>query len=192
MVHEALAAIPLPLQIDSLTVSNGSLRYSEQLAAGADPAVLTIAAVNLSAEGIANHGDPSAAIVLQAQASLMDAGMFKMLMSIPINPADFSLRYSGSLKAMDLTNLNAFLDGDARTRIKSGTVKEVAFEINVNGGKAQGRVRAKYRNLEIAILDKRTGTENGIDNRVASILGKHVENPKFQLLRWACQRKSNT
>jgi hypothetical protein len=46
----------------------------------------------------------------------------------------------------------------------------VAFEIDVTGGQARGRVRAIYENLEIALLDEQTGTEKGFDNRVASFL----------------------
>jgi hypothetical protein len=170
MVHEALAEIAIPLQIDCLTISHGSLRYSEQVLAGADPAVLTVQDVNVTATGIANRGGDSSAITLNADGNLMDAGKLNLLVSIPIAPTNFSLRYSGSLGSMDLTNLDRFLDVDASTRIKSGTVKDAAFEIEVVSGQARGRVRATYQNLEIAVLDKRTGAENGLNNRVASIL----------------------
>lgn len=172
MVHEALAAIRQPLQIDSLSITNGSLRYCERVVAGADPGVLTISAVNMSAEGIANRGEASAAILLRAQGNLMDAGTLKVLMTIPIMPADFALHYSGSLSAMDLTNLDAFLDIDIHTRIKSGSVQEAAFEIDVTAGHARGHVRAIYGNLELTILDKRTGSEKGFDDRVASLFAK--------------------
>jgi hypothetical protein len=91
-------------------------------------------------------------------------------MSIPITPPSFALHYSGSLSAMDLTRLDAFLDIAEHTRIKSGSVKEAAFEIDVITGHARGRVRAVYRDLEIAVLDKQTGTEKGFNNRVASFL----------------------
>ena len=40
MLHEALAAIPKPFQIESLTLTNGNLRYCERVVAGADPGVL--------------------------------------------------------------------------------------------------------------------------------------------------------
>ena len=110
MVHEALAAIRQPVQLDSLSITNGSLRYCERVVAGADPGVLTFAAVNLSAEGIANRGQASAAILLRAQGNFMEAATLKVLMSIPITPQNFSLHYSGSLSAMDLTRLDAFLD----------------------------------------------------------------------------------
>jgi hypothetical protein len=170
MVHEALASIRQPLQIDSLTITNGHLTYCERLAIGADPAVLTFAAVSLSVEGIANRGEPTASILLRGRGDLMDAGTLKVVMSIPITPPSFALHYSGSLSAMDLTRLDAFLDIAEHTRIKSGSVKEAAFEIDVTTGQARGRVRAIYGNLEIAILDKQTGTEKGLNNRVASFL----------------------
>jgi hypothetical protein len=172
MVHEALAKIPQPLQVDSLSITNGCLRYCEQVVAGAAPGVLTISSANLLAEGIANRGAASAAILLRAQGELMEAGTLKVLMSIPITPPDFSFHYSGSLGPMDLIRLNAFLAIAEHTRIKSGKVQEAAFEIDVTAGQARGRVRGIYKNLEIAVLDKRTGAEKGLDNRFDSLLAK--------------------
>ena len=170
MVHEALAAIPQPLQVDSLSITNGRLTYRERVVAGADPGVLTFGAVSISVEGIANRGEASAAIQLRGQGDLMDAGVLKVLMRIPIAPSDFSFHYSGSLSAMDLTRLDAFLDIAERTRIKSGNAQEAAFDIEVTAGQARGQVRGIYTNLEIAVLDKQTDTEKGLDNRVASFL----------------------
>ena len=170
MVNEALAAIRQPLQIDSLSITNGSLRYGERLVPGAAPGTLTFGAVNMTADGIANHGEASAAILLRANGNLMDAGLFTLLMAIPIMPGDVSLRYSGSLGAMNLTNFNAFLAIDAHTRITSGAVKEAAFDIDVTKGQARGHVRGDYQDLEIAALDKVTGADSGFGDRVASFL----------------------
>jgi hypothetical protein len=129
----------------------------------------------MSVAGIANRGDVSAAILLRAQGDLMDAGTVKLLMSIPIAPPDFSLHYSGSLSAMDLTRLDAFLAIAEHTRIKSGTAKEATFEIEVTAGQAHGRVQAIYEDLEFAFLDKQTGSENGLDKRVASFLANELK-----------------
>lgn len=170
MVHEVLAAIRQPVQVDRLTITNGSVRYCERIVAGADPGVLTFGAVSLSVEGIANRAQATGAILLRAQGDLMDAATLKVVMSIPITPPDFSLHYSGSLSAMDLTRLDAFLDIAERTRIKSGSAQEAAFDIDVTAGQARGRVRAIYRHLEIAVLDKQTATEQGLHNRASSFL----------------------
>jgi hypothetical protein len=175
MVNQALAAIRQPLQVDSFSITNGCLRYAEQLVAEAEPGVLTISAVNLSAEGIANRGPASAVILLRGQGELMDVGKLNVLMSIPITPTAFSLHYSGSLGAMDLTRLDPFLDIAEHTRIKSGTVQQAAFEIDVTAGQARGSVLAVYGNLEIAMLDKQTGTKQGLDNRITSFLANELK-----------------
>jgi hypothetical protein len=138
------------------------------LAIGADPAVLTFGDVSLAVEGIANRGEVTATIRLRGQGDLMNAGTMKVLMTIPVNSPDFSLRYSGSMTAIDLTCLDAFLDIAEHTRIKSGSSTESAFEIDVVGGQARGRVRATFKDLEIAMLNKQTGSEKGAGDRVAS------------------------
>jgi hypothetical protein len=170
MVHEALAAIRQPLQVDSLGITNGSLRYCERVLAGAEPGVLTFGAVSMSVEGIANRANATAAILVRAQGDLMNAGTLKVLMTIPVASPDLSLHYSGSLSAMDLTRLDAFLDIAEQIRIKSGSAQEVAFDIDVTAGQARGRVRAIYRDLVVAMLKKQTGLEKGLANRVASFL----------------------
>ena len=170
MVHEALAAIPLPLRLDSLNLTKGHLAYRERWAVGGVPAVLTFGAVNLTVEGTANRGEGTAAILLHGQANLMDAGMMSVNMSIPVASPDLTFHYSGSLTAMDVTRLDAFLDVSEHTRIKAGSVKEAAFEIKVSAGHAQGYVHATYSDLGIAFLDKQTGSEKGLSNRFASLL----------------------
>jgi hypothetical protein len=168
MVHEMLAAIRKPLQIDSLRITDGNLRYCEREAPGAEQGVQTFAAVNISVENIANRGEASTVMALQAQSSFMDAGVLQVQMAIPVASPDFSLRYSGSLGAMDLTHLNAFLERAKHARIKSGNLKEASFEIEVTAGRARGHVRAIYDDLKIALLDKQTGSEKGWSNRAAS------------------------
>jgi len=168
LIHEALAEIQQPLQVNSLVIANGDLRYGERVVAGADPGVLTFETVNMSVENLSNRGQ--AAILLKAQGNLMNAGVLKVLMTIPFALPDFSLHYSGSLSAMNLIPLDAFLDIAEHIRIKSGRVQEVTFKIDVTAGRANGYVRAIYQDLKVAVLDKQTGTEKGLDNRFASFL----------------------
>jgi hypothetical protein len=175
MVHEALATIRQPLQINSLIITGGSLEYGERVVAGADPGVLTFGAVAIAVQGIANCGETAAVIRLRAQGDFMNAGLLKVLMTIPVNAPDFSFHYSGSLSAMDLTRLDAFVDIAEHTRITSGSADAAAFDIDVAAGRARGRVRAIYQNLEIAVLDKRTGSEKRFDNRIASFLANTLK-----------------
>jgi hypothetical protein len=116
-----------------------------------------------------------AAISLHAQADFMNAGVLKVLMTVPVRSSDLSLHYSGSLSAMDLTRLDAFLDIAEHTRIKSGDALEAAFDIDVSAGQARGQVRGIYRNLKIAFLDERTGSAKGVGNLVTSFLANTLK-----------------
>lgn len=100
----------------------------------------------------------------------MNEGVLNVLMKIPAVSPDFSISYSGSLSAMDLTRLNAFLDIAEHIRIKSGMVQELTFKTDVSAGRAIGYVRAIYKDFKIAVLDKKNGMEYGFDNQFATLM----------------------
>lgn len=174
MVNEALAALEPPVWVGKLAITEGHIKYAERLQVGAAPGVLTFAAVGLSAEDIGNRG-AAKAIRVAAQGRLMDAGVLKVRLTLPLTPSAFSLHYAGSLSAMDLTRLDGFLDRAEHTRLKSGRAEKVTFQVAVNAGQAQGEVHASYRDLKLAILDAKTGTEKGLDNRLASFLANRFK-----------------
>ena len=100
----------------------------------------------------------------------MTAGLLTLLLTVPVASPELSLHYSGGLSAMSLTPLDAFLETAEHLRIKSGSMQHVIFDIDVSSGHARGNVQATYENLEIAILDKLTGSEKGFENRLSSLL----------------------
>jgi hypothetical protein len=102
----------------------------------------------------------------------MNSGKIKLFMAIPLTSKDFSLRYSGSFGVMDVTELNSFLEPSEHHRIKSGLLKSAAFNINVVAGRANGNLRAEYQDLTLAVINKETGSEKGIIDRISSFFGK--------------------
>lgn len=102
----------------------------------------------------------------------MNSGRMKLSMAIPLTSKDFSLRYSGSLSTMDVTELNSFIEPSENQRVNSGTLQSAKFNINVNSGYANGNLRLEYKNLDIAVIDKNTGSEKGVFNQITSLFGK--------------------
>jgi hypothetical protein len=100
----------------------------------------------------------------------MKAGTMNVLMKIPVASPEFSFQYSGSLSRMDLRALNSFLEIAEQTRIKSGILQKATFEINVVSGRASGNVRAVYRDLTFAFINKHTGSENGFSDAMTSFI----------------------
>ena len=170
MLQEALAAIRQPLRVDNISITKADLRYGERVRAGAAPGVLTFGNADFYVSDLANRRDDSKDIRIEAQTQFMNAAALRVQMTIPAGSPEVSFHYAGSLSAMDLTRLNPFLETVEHFRIVSGSVQDVLFAIDVAAGEARGQVRARYQDLKIAVLDKQTGSETGIDNRVVSFL----------------------
>jgi len=170
MPNEVLSSIKETLQVDSLSIINGQLKYGERFAVGAKPALITFDSMQVLAEGIANQGDSGAAMVIHAEGTFMKAGTMKVRMSIPVASPEFSYQYSGSLSRMDLSTLNSFLETAEQMRIKVGVLQGATFEINVASGRATGNVRAVYRDLFLAAIHKHTGSEKGFFDGIASFI----------------------
>jgi hypothetical protein len=137
--------------------------------------LITFENMRVLAEGIANHRDRYAASVIHAQGIFMKAGTMRVLMSIPVASPEFSFQYSGSLSAMDLSALNGFIEIAEQMRIKAGSLEAATFEINVVSGRAGGTVRAKYKDLTLAVLNKQTGSDKGFLNGIASLIANRIK-----------------
>lgn len=172
MPNEALSSMKEIVKVDSLKIINGRLKYCERFAVGTKPGVITFNKVNVLVNGIANHTAHPDTTVIYGEGLFMNSGTMKLSMTIPLTSKDFSLRYSGSLSTMDVTNLNSFIEAGEHHRIKSGILQSAMYNINVNSSHAIGTLQVAYKDLSIAVLNKKTGKEKGIFNRISSLFGK--------------------
>jgi len=172
MPNEALRSMKEIVKVDSVILSDGRLKYCERYEVGKKPGVITFSKVNVSVTGIANHTARPETAIVHGEGLFMNSAMMKLFMAIPLSSRNFSLRYSGSLSTLDVTRLNEFLEAGEHHRIKSGILQSATYNISVKSGHARGTLRAGYRDLTIAILNKDTGSEKGIFNRIASLFGK--------------------
>jgi hypothetical protein len=170
MPNQILSAIKGNLHVDRLSITNGQLQYGERFAVGSAPAIVTFDNMQVSAEGIANHGSRRDSIIIHAQTTFAKAGTMKLNIAIPVTSRECSFHYSGSLSGMDLSALNSFLEVSDHIRIKSGVLEEATYEINVVAGRASGRVEGIYRDLTLAAINKKTGSEKGIGDRITSFI----------------------
>ncbi|MGB2867645.1 MAG: hypothetical protein WBD36_04295 [Bacteroidota bacterium] len=170
MPGEILSSIKAPMKVGNLKIMNGQLKYSESFAVGSKPAWVTFDSVKALVEGITSHAETGAVLVIDIQGVFVKAGAMKVLMSIPLGARTLSLQYTGSLSGMDLSPINSFLEVSDQMRIKTGVLQEVTFEVNVNSGRADGSVRGIYRDLTLAAIDKKTGSEKGFSNAVTSFI----------------------
>lgn len=173
--HEALAAIGKPFRIDRLTVTDGLIRHAARRSAGAEPGVLTFSGLQIRAKDIANALGGGEVIELEAEAKLMDAGTLTVQMQLPVAPRSLAFHYSGKLSAMDLTRFDDYMDGAGRIQIESGRATEAEFDIDVVDGHARGTLRGEYRDLQVKVVDGKTGRADGVVDRVATLLANELK-----------------
>ena len=172
MPNEVLASMKEIIKVDSMIILNGQLKYSEKFTVLGTPGVITINKANVSVTGIANHTTKADTTLIKGEALFMNSSKMKLYMAIPLQSKDFSLRYSGSLGAMDATILNSFIEAGEHHRIKSGTIHSARFKIDVNSGISSGSLQVEYQDLSIAVLNKNTGSEKGLFDRISSMFAK--------------------
>lgn len=172
MPNEALSAMTGVVRVDSVQIIGGQLKYYEQYGVDAVPALLTIDKINVSVSGIASHATDGDTAVVRGEGLLMNTCQMKLLMAIPLASTDFSFRYSGSFGTLDITKLNPFFEPAEQLRCKSGTLQQATFDINVNAGHATGGLKAVYKDLSIAAINEKTGSERGLFDRLSTLIGK--------------------
>jgi hypothetical protein len=73
---------------------------------------------------------------------------------------------------MDISLLNKFIEPTEQMRIKSGILQSAVFKIKVDSGYASGTVNAEYKDLSIISFNSKTGSEDGILDKISSFVGK--------------------
>jgi hypothetical protein len=158
------------LRVDSLRIMNGRVHYGERFAVGSQPAVISLDNMQVLAERTSSIGDNGAAVAVHAEGMFMKEGAMNVRMMIPAGSPNFSFRYSGSLGRMDISALNPFLETAEQMRIVAGVLQSATFDITVTSGRASGNVRAVYRDLTLAAIDRKTGSQNGAADLFASFI----------------------
>jgi hypothetical protein len=170
-----LSSIVNAVQLDSLNIKNGRLKYSERFSVGSKPAVLTCDSMQILTEVSSGRMSLGDTVVIRAQGKCMQAGTMSVFMMIPVASPELSFRYGGFLSEMNLSRFNPFVEISEHKRIKTGILHRAEFDITVTAGTATGTARVEYKDLSIAAFDDRTGSENGIGNTVISFLSNNVK-----------------
>ena len=172
MPNEEFASIKEFVKLDSLKIMNGELKYSERYTVGSKPGIISISKINVSVDEIANKTSHSDTTIIRGEGLFMNSTKIKLQMVIPFKSKDFSLLYSGSLGRLDVTELNSFIEPGEHQRIKTGILQSASFKVNVTSGQANGTLLADYKDLTIDVINKNTGSEKGVIDRISSLFGK--------------------
>ena len=159
---QRLADLDWKLQLDTLRIDTGALRYAELKAEWPVPAVIWFSGISATLAGLSNDPADStrpARAVLQASGGLLDQARVALRMEVPV-ASRFELTAQGRVENLPAPALNSFLLVSDGIRIKSGRVDRATFRFTVADRRAQGTLTTIYDSLAIDLVDRKTRTQS--------------------------------
>jgi hypothetical protein len=159
---QRLADLDWKLQLDTLRIDTGALRYAELRAEWPVPAVIWFSGITATLSGLSNDPADStrpARAVLQASGGFMDQARVALRMEVPVANR-FKLTAEGRVDHLPAPALNSFLLVSDGIRIKSGRVDKAMFQFTVADQRAQGTLTTIYDSLAIDLVDRTTRTQS--------------------------------
>ncbi|MES2124675.1 MAG: hypothetical protein V4503_08290 [Gemmatimonadota bacterium] len=162
----ALRDLGLRLHADTVTIA-GRVRYRERDAAAPKPGVLSFDGIRATVLNLST--DPakmtdSTPMLLSADARLMGSGALHLEAEIPLLAPTFSMKFHGSVGAMDAEDFNRLIVDATGVRFIRGRIQGVRFSATVTGGVARGSVQPRWSGLGIEVP--------GVAREQKNLLGK--------------------
>jgi hypothetical protein len=112
---------------------------------------------------------------ISGQCKFLETSTLKINMTVPMVSPGFPIKYSGAFDRLDLRRLNSFLEIAEGVRIKAGILETATFDVTINQNQSSGTLQALYKDMDIAIIDKRTASENDVKNKLASFIANTIK-----------------
>ena len=171
MLNEIAQAIPFVVAIDSMRIRKASLVYGERWPHASAPATLRWNNLRVLATHCMNRSENTGTpFRIVASGTFMNGAPMSATFTIPLMSKTYELVGSGSLGALDVTQLNSYLPTAENIKIRSGKATSATFAFVVRGRTCTGVVRPRYTGLTIDKLDAKTKQEGGILNSLISFV----------------------
>lgn len=154
-----------PIKIDSLTIKNAFISYSEYLSQAPRAGTLTFEQLNATFYDISNYEEDirkGLTTTLEVRTRVMGTGLLTIHYEFPMDTQNGFHTIKGTLHKMDMTDFNQMLEYVAFVRIDSGQLHSMEFDMTLDADRSNGNVIMMYENLKISILDKKTIQQEGL------------------------------
>jgi hypothetical protein len=156
MPQELMKNAPIDIAVDSVTFTNGLVRYQEFASRAMLPGSIRFEGLNLSVAPFvlskAENEYPLEQTHLKAEAVLMGEGHMELKSTIFFDapyPMDLDIR----IGEFDLKTLNNIISNGVFVGINSGKVKGGNWDFRINENEAWGKMTLNYEDLKIQLLD---------------------------------------
>lgn len=154
--HLKFQEIDFPVKIDTISIVDSYISYSEHLNKVANPGTVTFEELEATLLAVSNRkpdSKESNVITLEAKTKVMGSGLLNVHFSFL--KSDTSGRHSidGSLGSMSIVDLNSILENAGLVHVDDGLINSLKFSMVLDKIKATGSLTLNYQDLNIKILE---------------------------------------
>jgi hypothetical protein len=171
--QEMISDYPGVLNIDSLSILNGNITYTEHAEKANEPGTISFNEIEVKLTKISNdtiYKTDTAFFELHAKAKLMGKGDLDIMLKSRIFDANNTFSVDGTLSEMEASDLNPMLEKNAFVYATSGTIDALRFNFTADNAKATGQTTLLYHDLYLAVKNRRTDDTTAFVERMISII----------------------
>lgn len=185
LFQELLLGLGVMLDIDTLLLSKGMVRYREIAEDGEQPGVFFIDQLSLALGDVCNDLGrvPQPYLTAMGYGRLMGDGYLAVHGYFPMADTGGASYFSGSLGEMDARAFNPVLGPAAYIWVNDGQVNAMQFAFSAGRYISNGRMRFHYKDLNISVLNKKKGNFKGFESLLANTFVVKAHNPTQRILR---------
>ncbi len=158
--HLAFRQWETPVRIDTVTVRDSFISYSEHKPQASKAGKVTFENLQATIFGLSNFGDAGNAIEMEAQAHVMGDGLLKARFAFPKNDTTGYHTVYGSLGSMPFASLNPILENVGFVQAgDGGKIHGMDFSMELDGRNSKGTMVLNYEGLNVRMLEKDSAKE---------------------------------
>ncbi len=168
---ELFRELPFKVDIDSVLIKQGMVRYEENLPNDERAGILSFEDIDASISNFSNLNANKENLKIKLDADLMGAGNFNLDWEFNVQDTRNTFVISGGLFNFNTANLNDFLIPNLRTKT-TGTIDQLYFTISGDEYSATGDIKMNYEDFKFQVLNK----ERNDVKKVLSFIGNWFVN----------------
>lgn len=165
LMHLMLFDVPFPLNVETVTISNGSIHYRHRHEDHPTPGLLRFEQLEATLTHVGNLGAPN--MTLHVETVAMGEGHLTVDVDFHMNDPLGTHRLHGLFVKTSFAAFNPVLENIVFLGAKSGYLNRMEFQMDLDNSRSFGYVTMDYRDVEIELMGDGKRFKTYLANRFA-------------------------
>ncbi len=156
-VQQSIKDFPVPIQLDTLTLEDGVIVYSEVSTDGSAPGITTLADTRIQILNITNDSllySERDSLIVKGSTSFLAESKLEIAFNFHMNHPDDLYTYKGYLEEMKFAAFNPLFTNLLFVKMESGVIEKIDFSVTATKHISKGMMSFPYENLRFKLLNK--------------------------------------